>query len=383
MHISETRVSPDSHPSQLGQSSADLSEHTGSLRVDTFHPEVYTRALLGCPGSWGSVDSYNIDSNTGSWDGQVIDDERPIFSTAEEHCQNFICCGLNLRDLHALLEHFEHAHTAGVGEADARRHLPIHRGVEDTVAASVPRLAPPQNEQLAVAKSRDDFEVNSNQAGDPASSISPVSSSCSASLTSRSTCATSLSDSTHPPPFDNEVRERDNGTLAARVDTQLSGKAAPAPSPTPSRTVSSFLRPKPFRCPRPNCHKSYKQANGLRYHLTHGSCSFAVPKEVKTIQGLLIEKGLAIEEDLTESDMLEAERRLRPFACDVGDCARRYKNINGLRYHYEHSGEHGAEGLRLLANGQHRSLQHRIGGTTRKARGASAARRKTGALSAL
>ncbi|KAJ7715428.1 hypothetical protein B0H14DRAFT_2176447, partial [Mycena olivaceomarginata] len=27
-----------------------------------------------------------------------------------------------------------------------------------------------------------------------------------------------------------------------------------------------------WRCPRPNCSKAYKQANGLKYHLKHGSC---------------------------------------------------------------------------------------------------------------
>lgn len=52
----------------------------------------------------------------------------------------------------------------------------------------------------------------------------------------------------------------------------------------------------------------------------------------------------------------EAERRLRPFACGIGDCPRRYKNMNGLRYHYQHSGDHGAMGLALLASGQHRCL---------------------------
>lgn len=52
----------------------------------------------------------------------------------------------------------------------------------------------------------------------------------------------------------------------------------------------------------------------------------------------------------------EAERRLRPFACGISDCPRRYKNMNGLRYHYQHSGDHGAMGLALLASGQHRCL---------------------------
>ncbi|TEB26472.1 hypothetical protein FA13DRAFT_1039759 [Coprinellus micaceus] len=66
--------------------------------------------------------------------------------------------------------------------------------------------------------------------------------------------------------------------------------------------------------------------------------------------------------NITETELREvereAEKRLRPFACGVGDCQRRYKNMNGLRYHYQHSGEHGAVGLALLASGQHECLQN-------------------------
>ena len=36
--------------------------------------------------------------------------------------------------------------------------------------------------------------------------------------------------------------------------------------PLPPRLLS-----KPFRCPKANCNKSYKQANGLKYHMMHGS----------------------------------------------------------------------------------------------------------------
>lgn len=32
--------------------------------------------------------------------------------------------------------------------------------------------------------------------------------------------------------------------------------------------------------------------------------------------------------------------------------------MNGLRYHYQHSGDHGAIGLALLASGQHECLSH-------------------------
>lgn len=76
--------------------------------------------------------------------------------------------------------------------------------------------------------------------------------------------------------------------------------------------------------------------------MTHGSCNFAPPKDLEALQALLAEKGVGVGADgatrgaqMSEGEMREvereAERRLRPFACGVGDCQRRYKNMNGLR----------------------------------------------------
>ncbi|OSX62995.1 hypothetical protein POSPLADRAFT_1142182 [Postia placenta MAD-698-R-SB12] len=157
-------------------------------------------------------------------------------------------------------------------------------------------------------------------------------------------------------------------TVAAAPSTSAAGMSAngqtPRASTTLSRPASSLLLSKPFKCPKPNCNKSYKQANGLKYHMTHGSCNFAPPKDLEHIQALLESKRSQKDngEPISESELREvereAERRLRPYACGVGDCQRRYKNMNGLRYHYQHSGEHGAIGLALLASGQHECLQH-------------------------
>lgn len=52
------------------------------------------------------------------------------------------------------------------------------------------------------------------------------------------------------------------------------GIVHPGPPP-PTQATTSFS--KPFKCPTPNCNKSYKQANGLKYHMTHGQCCF-LPK---------------------------------------------------------------------------------------------------------
>ena len=107
-------------------------------------------------------------------------------------------------------------------------------------------------------------------------------------------------------------------------------------STTLSRPASSLLLSKPFKCPKPNCNKSYKQANGLKYHMTHGSCNFAPPKDLEQLQALLASRQKDDNgEPLSESELREvekeAERRLRPYACGVGECQRRYKNMNGLR----------------------------------------------------
>ncbi|KAH8827251.1 hypothetical protein DL96DRAFT_1710388 [Flagelloscypha sp. PMI_526] len=155
-------------------------------------------------------------------------------------------------------------------------------------------------------------------------------------------------------------------------------------SPQTLATLTGLTSSKPFKCPKPNCNKSYKQANGLKYHMTHGSCVFTPPREVEQVRAIIDEHQRARLQQqgsqsqppspghepnmldgglhLTETELRElekeADKRLRPFACGVGDCGRRYKNMNGLRYHYQHSGEHGAIGLAMLANGTHDCLSN-------------------------
>lgn len=100
---------------------------------------------------------------------------------------------------------------------------------------------------------------------------------------------------------------------------------------------SLFTTHKPWRCPNPGCNKAYKQSNGLKYHQQKGQCDFAIHDAV--------DLGLSIE---------EAEERSRPFVCAVGaGCTKRYRQMNGLKYHYLNSGEHGKYGLRMLQNGTH------------------------------
>ncbi|QRV95567.1 C2H2 zinc finger [Ceratobasidium sp. AG-Ba] len=141
--------------------------------------------------------------------------------------------------------------------------------------------------------------------------------------------------SQQPSPTASELAEY-FGQSSADGSADPNGMSGPQASTTLSRPSASLLLSKPFKCPTPGCNKSYKQANGLKYHITHGQCSF-VPMDPRL-------------EGLEEEDY---DRVTRPYDCRIGNCTRRYKNMNGLRYHYQHSGAHGAVGLALLASGQH------------------------------
>ncbi|GAA93964.1 uncharacterized protein L969DRAFT_45708 [Mixia osmundae IAM 14324] len=100
---------------------------------------------------------------------------------------------------------------------------------------------------------------------------------------------------------------------------------------------------KPFKCPVDGCDKAYKQQNGLKYHRLHGHCN-------QNNLGKLPENRDG--EHVSESMLSEMEEK--PFGCYIGvNCGKRYKNMNGLRYHYQHSGPHGQIGLQMLSEGSH------------------------------
>ncbi|APA09904.1 hypothetical protein SS1G_05845 [Sclerotinia sclerotiorum 1980 UF-70] len=86
---------------------------------------------------------------------------------------------------------------------------------------------------------------------------------------------------------------------------------------------------KPFRCPVIGCEKAYKNQNGLKYHKTHGH---------QTQQ--LHENGdgtfsIVNPETSIPYSGNEGMEREKPYKCDY--CGKRYKNLNGLKYHKQHS----------------------------------------------
>ncbi|KAJ3099274.1 Transcriptional regulator of ribosomal biogenesis proteins [Phlyctochytrium planicorne] len=71
----------------------------------------------------------------------------------------------------------------------------------------------------------------------------------------------------------------------------------------------------------PGCNKEYKNANGLKYHLNH-----VHPNGDGMPLGFLFGR-----------KKRELEHAFKPFPCVVRDCGKRYKNLNGLKYHIIHT----------------------------------------------
>lgn len=478
-------------PIALPSSSSDFDVPIGSGSYTgqngSFNPASYTRRLLGSPSSFrpGSFGSRfypgmspgqllgPLDPNVfGKVSSSIESDRGSImnafnaFERQDEHFRDYQCCGVDLHDMHALVEHFEECHVLVVDPSQypqqQQQQLPngmqlppnvsyfpdaqntgvvpnYHQGsfdpddmeldAENSTPSSgsssppdtpistpltsypghYPQLAGPSSLRPHPISAFDNTTVVSSRSGlgnfppmrggsassglsaqDPfnpyagysdysshmpgtAPSMGPLSMEDPMAYGNRACLPPALLLNTHSltphsSPSSSRVASPAPGS-ATYPSTPLSSSGSPTQSQassarastTLSRPASSLLLSKPFKCPKPNCNKSYKQANGLKYHLSHGSCNFAPAKDVEQIQALLDRKQHD-GEPMTDAEMREvekeAERRLRPYACGVGDCQRRYKNMNGLRYHYQHSGDHGAIGLALLASGQHECLAH-------------------------
>jgi len=87
--------------------------------------------------------------------------------------------------------------------------------------------------------------------------------------------------------------------------------------------------PKPFRCPVIGCEKAYKNQNGLKYHKSHGHNNQRLHENGDGTFSIVNPDTQA---PYPGTQGMEKEK---PYKCDV--CQKRYKNLNGLKYHKTHS----------------------------------------------
>lgn len=80
---------------------------------------------------------------------------------------------------------------------------------------------------------------------------------------------------------------------------------------------------KPFTCPVIGCNKNYKNQNGLKYHRLHGHQNQKLHLNPDGTYSVV---------DPNDGNGMEQDK---PYRCEV--CGKRYKNLNGLKYHRGHS----------------------------------------------
>ncbi|KAJ3159958.1 Transcriptional regulator of ribosomal biogenesis proteins [Geranomyces michiganensis] len=104
-----------------------------------------------------------------------------------------------------------------------------------------------------------------------------------------------------------------------------------------------------YRCPKPFCTKTYKNPNGLKYHLDRGIC-----EHFMTVN----RNAMASPNPTRAFDTLEAAAAAgtvkiahRPYWCKVLGCGKKYKNLNGLKYHAK--AMHPALDFRAEVKGMH------------------------------
>lgn len=86
---------------------------------------------------------------------------------------------------------------------------------------------------------------------------------------------------------------------------------------------------KPFKCPVIGCEKNYKNQNGLKYHRLHGHQNQTLKENPDGTISIIDPESNA---PYLDGAGMEKDK---PYRCEV--CGKRYKNLNGLKYHRGHT----------------------------------------------
>lgn len=240
-----------------------------------------------------------------------------------DYCKDYLCCGQLLPTLHDLLRHYEEAHIAS---------SPPHEPAAHMLAAQRQRAALNSAHNVLETVSTNDVFLNNHGQPPPQGLL-------------------------HVPPFHLQQQTIHQGALGTilpalalgHVDGPVQSPASPGPSqqqrkPTPHARDDDAMyiddparhlyvmeneEYKPFKCPVIGCEKTYKNQNGLKYHRLHGHQNQTL-KENDDGTFSIIDP----ESNTPYLDGAGMEKD-KPYRCEV--CGKRYKNLNGLKYHRGHT----------------------------------------------
>lgn len=251
-----------------------------------------------------------------------------------DYCKDYSCCGQLLPTLHDLLRHYEEAHISSSPPTDAAAHmLNSHRNrnnmnnihnVMETVSTNEVFL----NNHVQVQHHVAGMDALGGDFNMPLHSMAlGMNQTVSPNLT--------IAGGADLPALHNRasgVSAGLQGTSSARgSNARQMGEEDSMYIDDPARHLYVMENEefKPFKCPVIGCEKAYKNQNGLKYHRIHGHQNQTL-KENDDGTFSIIDP----ESNTPYLDGAGMEKD-KPYRCEV--CGKRYKNLNGLKYHRGHT----------------------------------------------
>ncbi|CAH6720210.1 hypothetical protein CLIB1444_03S06854 [[Candida] jaroonii] len=246
-----------------------------------------------------------------------------------DYCKDYSCCGQLLPTLHDLLRHYEEAHinlspptdnTNHLLNSNRNRNLNNIHNILETVSTTDVFLNNQQQQQQQIQQQQlqqQQQQVQQQVQQQPRNS---------------------------QPQFDSKSPSMNQFNLqqhTPQTPQQLSQTPSESGSPMdeddlmyiddPSRHlyVMENNEDKPFKCPVIGCDKNYKNQNGLKYHRLHGHQNQTLQENP--------DGTISVIDPESNTPYLDASalEKDKPYRCEV--CGKRYKNLNGLKYHRGHT----------------------------------------------
>lgn len=257
-----------------------------------------------------------------------------------DYCKDYLCCGQLLPTLHDLLRHYEEAHITLLPPHEPNAHLinthrnrnninNIHNVMETVLTNDVflnnhHHTQAAQQGSLHLPASHFNIQLQTINLGLMAQTISP------------------LLAINQPEQTQLQVQAQVEGVAPQLANPQQAGSARRNGDRSMNDGDSMYIDDparhlyvmeneeyKPFKCPVIGCEKTYKNQNGLKYHRLHGHQNQTL-KENDDGTFSIIDP----ESNTPYLDGAGMEKD-KPYRCEV--CGKRYKNLNGLKYHRGHT----------------------------------------------
>lgn len=261
-----------------------------------------------------------------------------------DYCKDYVCCGQMLPTLHDLLRHYEETHISPspppeqtLNPSRNRTNRSNMHNIMETVSTNDVFL----NNQENMAQGQTQFELPThqqfniqNQTINQMSLNSTIpqtnqipNSDRSQNVGEHMSQASIQSESGRPPSLVASLLHlsgSDSGNSQPDEDDAMY-----IDDPARHLYVMENNEYKPYKCQVIGCDKMYKNQNGLKYHRLHGHQNQTLKENPDgTISIINPESntpyldGTGMEKD-------------KPYRCEV--CGKRYKNLNGLKYHRGHT----------------------------------------------